>query len=81
MFTFIRLPEVRKITGIGNSTLYYWMEKGLFPKPMKLGSRVVAWDEEEVRKWQEAAMARRDAEQLRSTSRTPKKSLAAAKAA
>jgi prophage regulatory protein len=39
---------------VGNmpdSTLYYLMNKGDFPKPLKLGKRTVAWKRSEIEAW------------------------------
>jgi prophage regulatory protein len=44
-----------------NSSLYGAMERDGFPRPIKIGSRSVAWIEEEVDAWIEARIAKRDA--------------------
>ena len=46
-----RKPKVLKRTDLSNSTLYYLIEKGLFPKPVKLGKRTVAWKKSEIDYW------------------------------
>ena len=48
---FIRLREVLYRTGLGRSTVYRWMDEGRFPKPVRLGSRSVAWIEHEIDEW------------------------------
>ena len=49
---FLRRPEVLAATGIrATSTLYDYMARGLFPAPVKLGPRIVAWRESDVRSW------------------------------
>ncbi len=51
----MRKPEVLNISGIeSNSTLYYLMNKGSFPVPVKISSRAVAWRESEVLEWIES---------------------------
>jgi len=51
----LRRPEVLRTTGIGGtSTLYDWMARGEFPRPVKLGARAVAWRESDVLAWIEA---------------------------
>lgn len=38
-----RRPEVLNRLQVSRSTLYKKIEKGLWPKPISLGSRAVAW--------------------------------------
>ena len=47
----IRRPAVRAKTGLPTSTLYDYMERGDFPRPVKLSSTSVAWVESEVDAW------------------------------
>jgi len=47
----MRKPIVLDITGLTNSTLYYFINEGTFPKPVKLGKRTVAWKESEITAW------------------------------
>ncbi len=47
----LRLPAVSELTGLPRSTLYLYMSKGLFPKPIKLGVKSVGWIQEEVDQW------------------------------
>ncbi|WP_336019118.1 AlpA family transcriptional regulator [Acinetobacter lwoffii] len=47
----IRRKEVQAKTGFGPSSIYALMAKGLFPKPVKLSERRVAWIESEVDAW------------------------------
>jgi prophage regulatory protein len=48
---FIRLPEVRNLTGLGRSQIYAMMLAGKFPPKIKLGERSCAWVEGDVRRW------------------------------
>lgn len=48
---FIKLPEVKQITGIGTTKIYEMANQGLFPRQVKLGGRSVAWVKEEVLRW------------------------------
>ena len=34
---FLRLPEVRDMTGVSTNTIYRWMTEGTFPKQIQLG--------------------------------------------
>ncbi len=47
----MRKPIVLDITGLTNSTLYYFINEGTFPKPVKLGKRTVAWKESDITAW------------------------------
>lgn len=58
---FMRLPEVIEISGYARSSIYALMARGEFPKPVKLGSKAVAWVEDEVLAWQTQRIAARDA--------------------
>jgi prophage regulatory protein len=39
----VRRPEVLELLQISRSNLYKKIENGLFPKPINLGARAVAW--------------------------------------
>jgi prophage regulatory protein len=45
---YIRLPKVLKLMGVSRPTLYAQILKGLFPRPMRVGDRAVAWLEADV---------------------------------
>lgn len=47
----IRLKEVSNRFCIPVSTIWDWIKKGNFPKPIKLGSRFIAWRESELNAW------------------------------
>ncbi len=44
----LRKPAVLSRIGIKNSTLYDWIAKGFFPRPISLGARSVGWLSSEV---------------------------------
>ena len=46
-----RLPKVIGHTGLKRSTIYTKMEDGTFPHSIKLGSRSVGWDSDDVNEW------------------------------
>jgi prophage regulatory protein len=48
---FLRLPEVKAITGLSKSSLYARIKEKSFPAPVRLGARAVAWVRSEVRQW------------------------------
>lgn len=39
----LRRPEVEQLVGLKTSALYANMKAGLFPRPVKIGKRGVAW--------------------------------------
>lgn len=54
----LRRREVEARTGLSRSTLYDWMKRGEFPKPVKLGTRIVAWRETDIVAWLESRKTR-----------------------
>ncbi|HVJ34908.1 MAG TPA: AlpA family phage regulatory protein [Terriglobia bacterium] len=46
----LRLPEVRRETGLGRSTIYRLMKTRRFPSAVSLGG-AVAWWESEIEDW------------------------------
>lgn len=54
----LRRPEVEFRTGLSRSTIYDWMKRGEFPQPVKLGARLVAWRESDIRAWLETRETR-----------------------
>lgn len=47
----LRLPAVRKKTGLPTSTIYYFMARGQFPANIKLGYRAVGWLQSDIEAW------------------------------
>jgi len=47
----IKLKEVINKTCLSRSSIYDYVDRGLFPKPVKLGARSVAWVLSEVDEW------------------------------
>ena len=47
----MRRQEVEKITGLGRSSIYRLMQKGDFPRPVRVGPAAVRWRESEVKAW------------------------------
>ncbi|MFA7905663.1 helix-turn-helix transcriptional regulator [Enterobacter cloacae] len=52
----IRLPEVLNRTGYGKAWIYHLINQNLFPAPIKIGSRAVAFIESEVEEWIQLAI-------------------------
>jgi prophage regulatory protein len=48
---FLRLPEVKALTGLSKTSLYGLIRERSFPPPVRLGARSVAWVRSEVNQW------------------------------
>lgn len=47
----MRRPEVERATGLSRSSIYQWMHDGRFPRPVRLGERLVAWRASDIAAW------------------------------
>lgn len=56
----LRLPEVKKITGLSRSGIYQLIKLNQFPKQIKLGARSSGWIESEVLQWIDKKIVERD---------------------
>jgi prophage regulatory protein len=65
--TLLRLPAVKKYSGLSRSEIYRRGSAGTFPKPVKLGERASAWPAHEIMAWVASRIAARDA---RATAKT-----------
>ena len=54
----LRLSAVKEITGLSRSSIY---ADPSIPKPVKIGSRAVAWVEDEIREWVNTRIQEREA--------------------
>ena len=59
----IPISEVARITSLGRSTIYRYINEGGFPRQVSLGGKKSAWVEGEVVEWIEARIAERDSAQ------------------
>ena len=48
---YLRRPDVEAKIGLSRSTLYAMMDRGEFPRPIRVGLRAVAWPESAVLAW------------------------------
>ncbi len=48
MKTYKRVGELAKTTGVSESTLWRWVQRGILPKPLKVTNRTTLWDVEAV---------------------------------
>jgi len=53
MHRFLRLTEIKNLTGLSRSTIYMRIAEERFPRPIKLGDRAVAWLERDINTWME----------------------------
>lgn len=51
MANIIRLPEVIARTALSRSTIYRYIDDGVFPRPLSLGPRAVGWLETDIIEW------------------------------
>jgi len=51
MERILRIKEVEHLTGLGKSTIYYFIERGEFPRPVRLGKKTVGWHERDIKEW------------------------------
>ncbi len=56
----ISLKDVIETTGLSRSTIYNYMEQGIFPRSVPLGGRCTGWVESEVAEWVVARIEERD---------------------
>ena len=47
----MKLPEVRRLTGLGKSTIYRKIRAGEFPAQLKTGDRSSAWRADQISEW------------------------------
>jgi prophage regulatory protein len=58
--TFLRLPEVKKRTGLSRSSIYAGMSDGTFPSNVPLGPQGRGWIDKEIDEWQSQRIAERE---------------------
>jgi prophage regulatory protein len=74
--SFLRLPELKSVTGLSKSSLYALIRAKSFPSPVQLGPRTVAWVRSEVRQWAAERISKsRSASPYTGDKRTPKRAL------
>jgi len=57
----LRLPEVKRITGLSTTEIYKRIAADTFPRQVKVGPMTACWIESEIRGWIAARIAERDA--------------------
>ena len=51
---FMRRTEVSAVTALSRSSIYKKMDCGEFPRPIRIGTRAVAWPASRVYAWMES---------------------------
>jgi prophage regulatory protein len=57
---FLRLPEVKRETGMGKSTIWAKVKEGKFPAPVRFGGKCTRWVASEIEAWKRARIEERD---------------------
>ena len=53
----LKRRQVGEITTLSRASIYDMIKRGVFPKPIKIGERAVAWREADIIAWLDACMA------------------------
>lgn len=51
---YLTLKDIEALTQVNPSTIYRWIDKGLFPAPIKLGVNCVRWRTSAISAWQDS---------------------------
>jgi len=65
MRRILRLPQVIAACGLSRSTIYLRVSQGLWPRPVRLGGRLVGWPSREVTAVNEARIAGKSDQEVR----------------
>jgi prophage regulatory protein len=57
----LKRPEVEHKTGLSRASIYDRMDRGIFPRQVKVGPKCVGWVETEIDQWIADRIAERDA--------------------
>jgi prophage regulatory protein len=49
---FIRMRALTQRIPVAKSTIWDWVQKGTFPRPVKLSDSVTAWTLSDVERWE-----------------------------
>ncbi|WP_297778642.1 AlpA family transcriptional regulator [uncultured Roseovarius sp.] len=53
----LRFREVVEITGLSRATIYRMMDRGDFPKALKLSTKAIGWRESVIQSWIETRIS------------------------
>lgn len=51
---YLTIKDIESITQLDPSTIYRWIEKGLFPAGVQLGAKCVRWRTSTINAWQDS---------------------------
>ncbi len=54
---FYRLPHLKQQLGVSGSSIWAWVKKGTFPKPIKLSENCTAWSAADVDAWAQSRIS------------------------
>ena len=54
----LKVKEVCQRYGVARSTIYRWIDAGLFPKPLRIGEDTVRWRERDLAQFEARAEKR-----------------------
>lgn len=60
--SLLRIRQVMLACGKSRSAIYKDMQKGLFPRQIKITSRAIGWSRNEIEAWVEARKQSREAQ-------------------
>ena len=55
--SLLRRPDVEELTGLSRAWIYAAMQRGEFPRPVRIGRRMVAWPRSVIDDWIERRKA------------------------
>jgi len=47
----LKLPQVMEATALSRSSIYAFVAKNTFPRPIRLGQRAVGWELDAINQW------------------------------
>ena len=50
-FQFLRVSQLTKGLSVSRATIYNWLKKGTFPKPIKISDGVVVFRKSDIDAW------------------------------
>ena len=56
---FLRRQSVEQMTGLSRSSIYSFMARDQFPKPIPIGPKAVRWSSREILSWMSERTAQR----------------------
>ena len=63
----LRRKQLPEFCGLRRTQIDALIERGDFPRPIRIGQRAVGWLESEIGEWQRARIVERDADQREQT--------------